>query len=421
LPAAAPEVAAASALPSIESRVTVQVALDTRRLARELERRVPVVLAHARARGVGAAGVASYVVRRGGFALSLAGNRLVVETPVSVELAVCKPLGPFCPTYGRCSPRLASRVSVPLELGPSYAVGLSRVSVAVTRPCVLEPVGLDVTPLLEREARRQAGDLERRIDRELPELKPELSGAWGLFHVPVALGTSLCMRVAPERVDEARPKLDGHTLSGELAVFGQVSVEEPCPKSDPPSGSLPAPHLVDALPDGVDLEVPIRVDWTEVSANLTRSLAGDAVGSVRVTKVEARASRPGVLIDLTLDGATCGDVWLEGEPYYDAASSAIRLRHVRYADGQAARARALGADALPGEIERRARVGLPVDVASAPGALEALLEQLTRDKPAGVRVSLKLKPARVARVLVDERSLVPVASLDGSASVEVEQ
>ncbi len=422
LPGTQPDFAEAPAVQAPKSHIAVDVAIDTRRLGRELSSRVPVVLAQARNRNVGAPGQATYVVRRGAFHFGMRGSDLLVQTPIRAHIAVCKPIGPFCPEYGHCSPLLVSTVRLPLALDKNYTLGRSRVGVSVTRGCVLEPIGMDVTPQLKDVARQQSAGIQRRIDRSVPSLRPEAEAAWQLLDLPIALGSSLCARVQPSRLVQSKPALAHDTLSTRLAVFGKLGVEEPCSeRRDAPKRALPAPELDDKVPRDVRLDVPIHIDWSDVSADLSRSLAQD--GQPRITGARARGAevdgKAVVALAVTLDGAVCGDAWLIGEPYYDAQASRIRLGQVRFAPGQADRVAELAGSELPARVQRLARVALPIDLALGPRSLSSLVQSLTKKRPPGVDVKVEVQPAEVDTVLVDPQALVPVASLKGSVRVEV--
>lgn len=414
---------AAPEIETPESRLAVDIRVSTTRLARELGARVPRVLAHAERVPVGTPGEASYRVARGDFAVTLSGERLVVATPVSVSIAVCKPLGPICPSYGRCSAELAARASVPLVLDARYELGASRVELATTRGCVLSPIGLDVTPELERTARQQVAESKRRIDDSLPSLGPAIRAGWQLVQTPVGLGNTPCARISPERLAQQRPSLESGTLVTRLAVFGHVGVEDPCPPPDahPRERALPAPELHDDVPAGLALEVPVRLDWGDVSAALTRSLAaatraGDAT---RIVRAEARGARLAgtsvVALALTVEGDVCGEAWVTAEPWYDAARARVRLRRVALAPSQP-EASALE---LPARVEESAEIALPVELGAAPAALEGLVKMLISGAPESVAVDFQVEPPRVGRVLVAPQALVPLASLRGRAVVAV--
>jgi hypothetical protein len=343
---------------------------------------------------------------------------------VSAEVEVCKPIGPFCPTYGRCSPRLLSTASVPIVLGKDYDVGRSNVSIALTKSCVI--AGFDAAPEIKKLASKEAGGVQRRIDGAVPVLRPSVEAGWKQLFVPVSLGASTCLRIAPERLAQARPSLANGTLSARLAVMGRLRVEQPCePNAAVTPSPLPPLDVADALPDDVALQVPIRIDWTEVSAELTRSLgAKDAATSeLSVARATARgASHDGravLAIDLTLEGSTCGEVRVLAEPEWDAKASRLRLARVRLAPGQPRRSALLANAGVEKLVAERAAIALPVDVSTTPTALESLVERLTAERPQGVDVDVEVEPATISRVVIEPAGLVPIASFRGKALIRV--
>ena len=409
LPAETPALAGATAAELPKSHITVGVEVAVERLRRELSKQVPTTLAAERGRNVGAAGEVTYTVRRGAFDVRLAGDRLQVSTPVSVDVEVCKPLGPFCPTYGRCQPRLQTTASVPVVVGEDYEVGKSRVSIALTKPCVI--AGMDVSPEIRKLAGQQAGGVERRINGALPELRPLVETGWKQLFVPVALGASTCLRIAPERIAQGKPGLENGTLASRLGVVGALRVDQPCDlkAADPPT-PLPPLGVDDALADDVALEVPVRLDWSEVSAELSRSLGKQATAAPAGSEIA---------LALTLDGATCGQVTLLAKPEWDDTRARLRLASVRIAPGQPKRAELLAEAGIERLVAERAAIALPIDVSGAPTALEGLVERLAKDRPDGMEVAVDIQPAKLDRVLVATDGLVPVASFRGSARVRV--
>lgn len=425
LPDDVPELAAPAPVALPESRISVGAELSVERLKRELSRQVPSTLARARGRNIGTPGEVSYEVRRGEFDVRLDKDRLLVSTPVSAEVEVCKPIGPFCPTYGRCSPRLLSTASVPVVLGKDYDVGRSNVSIALTKSCVI--AGFDAAPEIKKLASKEAGGVQRRIDGALPELRPAVEAGWKQLFVPVSLGASTCLRIAPERLAQARPSLSNGTLSARIAVTGRLRVEQPCEPNVAVSPTpLPPLDVEASLPNDVTLEVPIRIAWSEVGAELTRSLAAkDATASaVRIVRATVRGTthdaRSVLALDVTLEGNVCGEARFFAEPTWDSKASRLRLASVRLAPGQPKRAGLLAGAGVERLITERGAIALPVDVSGTPTALEGLVERLTAERPQGVDVAVDVQPARIERVLIDAEALVPIASFRGSALIRVQ-
>lgn len=398
-------------LPPQRSRIGVEVHAELGALERALAGQVPVTLAAERRKPVGAPGEVSYVVRRGRFGIGLDAERLTVSVPVEVEAEVCKPLGPFCPTYGRCSPRLSAVASVPLLLDESYAVGKSRVAISVTRPCTI--AGYDATPEIRRQAFQQVGSVQGRIDKAMPEIRPSVAGVWELLHHPIALGTSTCLHIAPDRIAQRRPKLEKTALVSQLGAEGTLSIRDPCePRGPVIVPPLPRLSTSEELARGIELRVPVRASWVDVSAELTRSLARPeaARAATRVAKVEARGARGKVALRATLAGETCGELDLLAEPWFDAKTARIRLRTVTLGP-KSASVPELGE--VAGQVERWASAALPVDIASGPAALNALVQGFGRDLPEGVELETSIEKPAVQLVHPEKEGLTALAIFSG--------
>ncbi|MBK7582575.1 MAG: DUF4403 family protein [Myxococcales bacterium] len=410
------------ALPAQRSRIGVDVRAELSALERELGRAVPVTLASEQRRPVGAPGEVSYVVRRGRFGLSLGPDRLLVNVPVEVEVEICKPLGPFCPTYGRCSPRLAAVASVPLYFDENYAVGRSRVGISLQRSCVI--AGIDAAPQIKSQAAREIGNVQRRIDASMPDLRGSVAGVWELLHHPIALGRSTCLLITPDRITQSRPKLSKRTLESQLGAEGTLRIQDPCEAN----GSVkpaPLPPLTtrEDTTRGIELRVPIRASWGDVSAGLTRSIAnrGARGSQIWATKIDASAvsvdGKPAVLLRTTVAGRACGDLWFLAEPWFDSKTGRVRLRNLRAAPGTA---QGTTVSALARSIEEHASVALPVDISAGPASLGALVQGFGTGLPEGVAIESEMAKATVERVHPEAEGLVALAVFAGSTTLRVQ-
>jgi hypothetical protein len=409
-----------------QSVVALDVVVDARRVSREIAARVPVVLAQANRQPVGAAGEATYRVTRGGFDVRLTrDDRLAASTPVDVELELCKSFGPVCIVYGRCRPRLQATVSVPALIGPDYSIGKSRAAVDITRSCAI--FGTDVSGYLLDAARRETSRLEREVDASMPAPRTYVAAAIRLATLPVAITTTTCIRADPQRIVEQRPRGKGSELTTRLAVLGGVRVEQPCDNATPQPNERPVPPLevVDTLPEGIAIDVPIRVGWDAVSTDLTRSLAesnasADPVRIIRVrAKPTTRTARPAVALAVTVDGPVCGDAWLVAEPWYDARVARVRLRNVELLSRSDPAVHEIDVAALVKSVESRAHIALPIDIGAAHASIEKLVSMVSAGAPPGVEAAVAVEPARIERVLSDETALVPIARLRGKARLTV--
>src|SRR5687767_5313763 len=152
------------------SRLVVHAKLSLAKLGAELERNIAQRLADGSGVKLGPAGVLDYSVDRGAFSLSLAGDHLVVDTPVQGRAQACR--GGRC--YAGCEPRALVRAEIPLWLGADYRFGPSRVSLEFTSGCKVRVLRgmltVDVTPMLSSALAPQLERVRREIDRWLPDV-----------------------------------------------------------------------------------------------------------------------------------------------------------------------------------------------------------------------------------------------------------
>ncbi len=424
LPAARVELPPAPATEAPVSRVAVTISAAPRAIAREIERQVPVTLANVRRQPVGAPGEASYRVRRGPFGVALSGERLFVTTPVTVDIEVCKPFGALCIRYGTCQPELSASVSLPVTLSRDYALGPARAAIELTRPCYI--LGNDVSGAIRDAARAQVAQIEGRVNRALPDLRPAVAEAWQLLRLPIALDRGTCVRIEPEVLEQQKPRLVERAITTRLSIKGKVRVERPCQAGPNAALTLPEPQSTSDLAPGVRLEIPIQVGWDEVSSELTRSLAAGTGprSALRIVNVRARAaSHDGagaVALETTLEGPVCGDVTFVAEAFYDSRASRVRLRKVALPPAQRQFEALIANYRLAQAIERDAAVALPVDVAGMHAALSRLLERASATRPAFLALRHELEPPRIDRVFFSSEALVAVAAIEGRATVAIE-
>jgi hypothetical protein len=169
----------------------------------------------------------------------------------------------------------------------------------------------------------------------------------------------------------------------------------------------------EAVADGIVLRAPLRVDWSTVAALAVESLAG----KVAVQRLELHAaqvdSAPRIVMELEHDDDPCGAVWLTAKPKFDAAKNAIRFTDVAVYPKWNPK-RKVGN--LTKQLEQYASVPLPVPLVELGNRLNALQSELV---PAvdEAQVDITLGPPTVVEIALDEKGLVPIVGLTGSATV----
>lgn len=415
------------------SNVVVDLAVDTAAIVAALDREVPRRVAQGKGIDVGALGKASFHVDRGAWGASVRAGALHVETELSGHAEVCKPLGPFgCPSYASCDPGARADASIPLVLGADYRLPSARVAIPITRPCTVTSLGLDVTGRLQHEADVQADRVRREIDASIPSLEPGARALFSALAIVLPLSLESCVKVRPTAVLQGAAVMRGPSSAGvPLGVVGEVTVESPCATPGPPA-SLPPPRFEPALAPGVSLEVPIALGFDDVSRELDRSAAPLDVAAgaepVRITDLRAVGGIGALELDATLVGRACGTVRLLARPSYDAASGGVVFASVRPAPGELERVARLAptVDLAPiaAAVRERARIPLPIDLASVPRRLEQAIATVAGAAAASAgphapEVAFHIDGAKVESVVVAAGRVAALASLHGSAAIRL--
>jgi hypothetical protein len=357
------------------SRLIVHANLSLTKLAAELERHVAPRLAEGRGVGIGLAGVLDYSVDRSAFTLSVAGDHLVVETPVQGRARACR--GGRC--YAGCEPRALVRAEIPLWLGADYRFGRSRLSLAFTNGCRVRALGgmlnVDVTPLLESALAPRLERVRREIDARLPDVRAHVERAWRQLSTPRPSPFG-CLVVEPVGLIQGPVEQSMQTAHARFALLARPELRTDC--SDPaPRTALPPLGADPALPDeGVvtlGMELPL--------ASLARAFeaATPEAGSERRLHIAQASIEPlgkDVSAELELSGELCGAVALQAEPTFAGEDAVVELTAGKFDAAESARVRAAGLepDALARQLTRLPRVSAPLSLPMLRAAPPALAE-----------------------------------------------
>ncbi len=327
-------------LPNLETLAPVKdppsvmrlaVRVSTEQLGREIDKNVPRALGSAKRQPIGSAGEVTYDVSRGPFAFALRDDRLVLSTPVTARVSVCKPLGPLCPTYGRCSPRLTTTAKVPLMVDTSYALAKPKVSYTIDAGCSI--VGVNVTSKIRELADSRMVAVRQQIAKAMPDVASLAQKGHERMSEPLPFEGG-CAQIRVDGIEQARPRLEAGNLLLRAVARGHVSVSATCGETT----KLPMPSIVDleanaVIPPVSELRVGFDVSDDELTAGL-RSIVGKEISpGTRVTNVGWRSGRlegkPTFVVSLTVEGRSCGVVHVLTDLVADLKTRTIALTHLQ--------------------------------------------------------------------------------------------
>lgn len=250
---AAPDATPPKALGVPRSSFGVSAAVKEAVLLDRLSQEVPTTVAKAKNQSIGAAGRVTYTITRSPFELSTTKEAIILSTHLKGDIEVCKPIGPFCPDYGKCKPSwdVAITLGTNFEGGPELQ---ARTKVELSKGCVLQPVGFNATSELEKITRDEARKVRDRINGELSRINQRIEREWQRFARPQKWSGG-CVQWHTDSARYVPPVSKDGILSAEFQVEGWLDRACSLEDRDDEETTIPFPKLdaVSSLDPKIDV------------------------------------------------------------------------------------------------------------------------------------------------------------------------
>lgn len=148
------------------SRLSLEFTLPKAVIDDAVASSVPELVAEGKGVPAGAAGRATFEIKRGTPRLSLDATGLNVEVKLTGNIRLCKPFGGVCIEYGKCRPEWLAQGNVKLPWAVAEEPDVE-LDVEVTSGCILSPVRYDATRELEKVTRDEVSKIRKQLRREV--------------------------------------------------------------------------------------------------------------------------------------------------------------------------------------------------------------------------------------------------------------
>lgn len=331
-----------SRAPSI---IEIPVRISMAPLFEAAEREVPQQAGHWRkwqkTRGVST----RYRAWRGPLGFRIMGNNLRVEAHVRYQVMARKTLLGALTLKSACGvnePPRQAIIGVQLRLGwgPDWVLRPD-VQIIPTRfldRCEMTIANIDVTPLVEREFRKQLQDklriALRKLAPEVNAIRQQAKRNWSLLQQPVALGHDHWLLLRPAGIALSPLAGHGEILETRLAMVLHptlVSGARPAPGNTP----LPPPALHYPRTAGLNLRLDVGIDYARLGAQMTAMLAQQPVAfsgqQIDIGAVQINGAGQQIQVRAELTGASAGTVQLTARPVFVARTRELQLNDLEYA------------------------------------------------------------------------------------------
>ena len=340
-----------------------------------------------------------YRAWRGPLNITVYGDVLWVQAHIRYWIKVHKKLLGVVKLRGSCGvdepPRQALiGMQIRLGLGPdwSFRPKFHLLPTWFLDRCEMTIANIDVTPLVEKEFRRQMQNSLRAALRKLAPginaIQRQAQRTWLILQEPIELGQDNWLMLKPAAVALSRIAGRGKYISMQLAVILQPVLVT---GSKPTSKLTPLPPLGRYFPRsaGLNLQVAVNLDFATLNQRLCDALVGKFLlimdRKASIAKLNLAGSGQKIRVRMELTGELAGIVELRARVAYDAQARKLEFHDLMFDYD----AEDLATDLLAESIHEHIRQVLES------AANQALAQYLDRLSERLVTVLKKITPERV--------------------------
>ncbi|WP_455243928.1 DUF4403 family protein [Petrachloros mirabilis] len=205
-------------------------------------------------------------------------------------------------------------------------------------PCRLNPIGFDITELLDEWFAQRLPPLAAAIDHTFlkqAEAKNRARIIWEKFQEPMELRPGIWLTYHPQnpRAGSIQLNRDQSVQTSVSMVFDPVIVVGAKPKVD--ISALPKLQTGTMSQDGFHLAVPMLVPWEELTERVGQEAVGSEisppVGSrIQVTGVQLYGSGNHLISEVTVTGGVNGKLYIQGRPSLTPDGATLEFRDFEF-------------------------------------------------------------------------------------------
>ncbi|MEN8130487.1 MAG: DUF4403 family protein [Pseudomonadota bacterium] len=289
--------------------------------------------------------------------------------------------------------------------------------------CEMTIANIDVTPVIEKEFRKQ---MQNSLRAALRKLAPGVSAiqrqaqrTWLLLQEPLQLGQGNWLMLKPTGVALSRLAGRGKHIDARLAMIFQPVLVTGSPPTDPPAPLPPLGHYYPHS-SGLSLHVGLTLDFARLSQQLHDTLAGKKLvimdRKAGIKNFDLGGSGQEIRVRMELTGEVAGTVDLRARVTYDAQDRKLELQDLMFDFDAEDFATELLAEAIHEPIrqalESAANQALAEYLDLLSKRLGTVLKKIT---PAGVALDMSALQLRTARMHIVQQGI----RLDGAATGSV--
>jgi hypothetical protein len=286
--------------------------------------------------------------------------------------------------------------------------------------CEMTIANIDVTPVIEKEFRKQ---MQNSLRAALHKLAPGMNAirgqaqrSWSLLQEPVELGPGNRLMLRPTGVALSGITGRGDHIDAYLAITLQPALVT---ETEPVGNPVPLPPLERYYPrsGGLNIHLGVTLDFARLNQRLTDALAGKSFvikgRSAVIKKLDLAGSGQKIRAGLELSGEMSGAAELRARVVYDAQTRKLQLQDLTFdyeaGDFSTALLVEVFHEPVRQALENAANQAMAEQLDRLGKRLKAVLKKIT---PAGVTLDMSTLQLRTVQIQILQQGI----KLDGTAT-----
>lgn len=304
----------------------------------------------------------------------------------------------------------------------------------VRRPTVsVIGVNIPITNIVGRLIDKNLGTITKTLDQQIHrnvDLRTPVLKAWNTLRDPYLLSEKYrtYLQVVPKRILITPLRFENRAIRATIGIEGFTLTTTGAKPDVRPAVSLPDLTVVNKVKDDFQIGLLSEASYAEAAKLAAEEFVGKTFSfsdnryNITITSMDMYGQNENLIIKAGLKGTINGDIYLKGQPYYDAHDQTISLKNLQY-DLDTKNLLAQSANwLLKGTFARTLEKQLTIPVGSQIADMQKLLQERLKNNQLakGVIINGHIDEIRPDQVYLTPTALLAVVNARGRIDVKVE-
>ena len=199
---------------------------------------------------------------------------------------------------------------------------------------------IPITSIIEKIMDRELPNVVKTVDTEISKinLRPKIDQVWKSVQNPILMNEAYqaWLKVSPQSIMMTPVGTKGRNVRIGLGITAVAETFLGSKPAAQPAAALPALKIADKMEEKFEVGLMTEIPYSQMR-KIAMDMAGgktydfnDGKQKITILDIEIYGHGDDVVVGTTMSGALNGKVYVKGKPYYDAASTSIKVKDMDF-------------------------------------------------------------------------------------------